>query len=657
MSAAATARQLVVKFVGAVDPSLGKAAATVNGKLKGAGTAADNTKAKTAALAATALVVAGAAVKMGKDSVAAFKSAAGEVIPLKRNLGLTAEDASRLRFQMKMSGLDVTASGKSWTFFSKVLAGAVAGSKAQQKAMDSLGVSYKDAQGKALPMAQLIPLISDRFASMKDGPEKTALAMKLFGKQGAALLPFLNKGSAGLADLAAQSDKYGETLTGENLAALVASKKAQREWSAAVEGFQVQFGAKLLPLLTLGATTITGVLIPAMNGGAAFFRDNQAAIGLTASVVGVLVVGYGALAIAQNAQAAGGFLKYLVTVGQATKVWSIAQGFLNVVMSANPIALVVIAIAALVAGIIYAYNNCKEFRQVVDVSFKAIADSAVWLWNNALQPALKWIVAGFGWVMDGVANFLDALGTVPGFEWEKGAATSIRGVAKAAKDAANNINQIPIRKRVVVSAADEASAKLATVQSKLAGLKDKLVKAKAEGDTSEVDRLQRKIDALKDKRVKLQAEIEKGTIVGKVKIIADPGQKGNGSARFRMIAMAGGGILGGERHAAQIAQAGAMRLWAEPETGGEGYVPLGASKRGQSIPVWWEIGRRLGVVQFAQGGVYGGQGQVASGASIAELLMAIRALGALITAANERLVAETLRAASSGPQPVTRLGH
>lgn len=58
-----------------------------------------------------------------------------------------------------------------------------------------------------------------------------------------------------------------------------------------------------------------------------------------------------------------------------------------------------------------------------------------------------------------------------------------------------------------------------------------------------------------------------------------------------------------ESHVAQIAPAGAWRVWAEPETGGESYIPLAASKRSRSLQVWRETGRRLGVMGFENGGV------------------------------------------------------
>lgn len=50
-----------------------------------------------------------------------------------------------------------------------------------------------------------------------------------------------------------------------------------------------------------------------------------------------------------------------------------------------------------------------------------------------------------------------------------------------------------------------------------------------------------------------------------------------------------------ENHVAQIAPAGAWRVWAEPETGGEAYIPLAPSKRARSLEVWQETGARLGV--------------------------------------------------------------
>ena len=51
---------------------------------------------------------------------------------------------------------------------------------------------------------------------------------------------------------------------------------------------------------------------------------------------------------------------------------------------------------------------------------------------------------------------------------------------------------------------------------------------------------------------------------------------------------------GRENHRAQIAPAGAWRIWAEPETGGEAYIPLASSKRARSTAILDEVAGRFG---------------------------------------------------------------
>jgi hypothetical protein len=63
---------------------------------------------------------------------------------------------------------------------------------------------------------------------------------------------------------------------------------------------------------------------------------------------------------------------------------------------------------------------------------------------------------------------------------------------------------------------------------------------------------------------------------------------------------ANGGVK--EKHNAQIAKAGDWRVWAEPETGGEAYIPLGRNKRNQALPVMAEVARRFGMDGYANGG-------------------------------------------------------
>lgn len=215
--------------------------------------------------------------------------------------------------------------------------------------------------------------------------------------------------------------------------------------------------------------------------------------------------------IADNKDSLGYWAKALGVVGGAFLA-------LNVIMSANPISLVVIAIAALVAGLLWAYDNVKWFRDGVNVAFEALGAAGRWLWNNALAPALRGIVTGFAWVVDGIANMLAALGTVPGFEWAASAAVDLRSLAHDAEVAAHNIKDIPSPEMQT----QESLKQIDTLNTKIRGIKGKIVEAKAKGDTKEVDRLKAKLDKLRDKKLDVQAHVRK-TGVTTIKTIAAGG--------------------------------------------------------------------------------------------------------------------------------------
>ncbi|WP_280273371.1 phage tail tape measure protein [Nocardia wallacei] len=63
---------------------------------------------------------------------------------------------------------------------------------------------------------------------------------------------------------------------------------------------------------------------------------------------------------------------------------------------------------------------------------------------------------------------------------------------------------------------------------------------------------------------------------------------------------------GTENHRAQIAPAGDMRVWAEPETGGEAYIPLAQAKRSRSTAILADVAARFGydLLQFSKGGLH-----------------------------------------------------
>lgn len=270
----------------------------------------------------------------------------------------------------------------------------------------------------------------------------------------------------------------------------------------------------------------------------------------------------------------------------------------------GPWGLVIAGLALLVAGLIYAYQHSETFRNIVNGALEQVGRMFRWLWNAAVQPAVQGITMGISWIVRSIAGMLRAFGTLPGQEWATGAADAMDSFADSVDSAAGSILKIPDPK---VDTHD-SKKQVKDLDKQIKGLRGKVVEARAKGDTKAVKNLQEEIKKLHDKQIELRVQTKMDAKSKKLSAQFGWGYANGGITDFTRFATGGiaqafakGGLLksfagGAENHIAQIARPGAMRLWAEPETGGEAYIPLSASKRNRSLAIWEETGRRLGAL-------------------------------------------------------------
>lgn len=344
----------------------------------------------------------GAVANFAKSAVSNFEDTAKAAKTLSLQTGMSVDDASRLSYALQRTGVDSAASGTALKTFSKNLSG-------NSDAFKSLGVATKDAQGNTLSMNQILEATADKFKSMPDGPEKTAEAVALFGKQGTAMIPILNKGSAGIAELEANSDKYGLTISGPMAASVTKATQNQKDWSDATKGLSVQFGASLLPVLTQAAGFVTQHVIPAITSATGLIERHQGAVAVLLPVITGLVGVMGVVVSATKlATLAGEAHTVATTIGAgASKAFAAGQWLVNAAMSANPIMLVVLAVAALAAGFILAYQHSKTFRDIVNGAVndvKQVVESVVNWFKNTAVPGAQ---AGIKVVTDAVTAVRD----------------------------------------------------------------------------------------------------------------------------------------------------------------------------------------------------------------------------------------------------------
>lgn len=138
-----------------------------------------------------------------------------------------------------------------------------------------------------------------------------------------------------------------------------------------------QFGQKLLPAYTQVLSAGVKVL--------EFLGQHQGAVTVAVAAIGLLSVTLlglsAASAIYNGAMAA---------VKIATTIATAAQWLWNAALTANPIGIIVVGIALLVAGLIYAWKNSETFRNVVIGAFNAIkaVGAAVWNWLKSAASAV-----------------------------------------------------------------------------------------------------------------------------------------------------------------------------------------------------------------------------------------------------------------------------
>jgi hypothetical protein len=373
--------------------------------------------------------------KLVEGSVKAFESLAGTTRGMQRIIGGTSEEVSGLAGAMKLSGVSADNVTGTLTIFSKKLAAAAGDAKTSASMTAALGTSFKDAHGNLLPMSDLLPAVADRFKDMPNGIEKTALATQLFGRSGTQMIPFLNKGSEGIGELTAKAKDMGLVLDDASMNSFAESKKAQREFDATMQGLSVTIGSALLPVIEAFQTFVRDILSPVIKGATGFVRDHKEEFAKLAEgiksglmpivkVLGdfmrdVLAPALGAVfgwisdnlpTVATFTGVLGGLFVMFNSIRIATGLWSIAQGVLNAIMAINPFVLVAIAVAALVAAIVWVATKTTFFQD----TWKAMSKFVVDVWNGVvgfLGDSMKTIGNA---VATGITNVINFFKNMPG---------------------------------------------------------------------------------------------------------------------------------------------------------------------------------------------------------------------------------------------------
>lgn len=275
-----------------------------------------------------AAAVGGLAV-LGKRAI----DSADNLNDLSQRTGVGVEALSKFGAAAEDSGSSLDEVAKA---MGKLAKGIVDPASKTNEALRSIGVSSVDARGKIRSVDEIMLDLADKFAKLPDGAEKTALAMQIFGKSGANLIPMLNGGREAMS-------QYSATVTKE-------MAEAADKFNDAINMIMRELAGPFNQAITAALPYITQL---AQQLGSALPGAIQAVIPVLSGFLGILAqVGqwFATLTPQQQGFVAGAAALTVAFIALAPAITAVITVFTAIGPLLAGISAAMVAIPALIAG-------------------------------------------------------------------------------------------------------------------------------------------------------------------------------------------------------------------------------------------------------------------------------------------------------------------
>ena len=383
-------------------------------------TAIDNTQAAMAAWGVEAedtslmldlLNKAGQDTGEGVDSLAASLTSNA---PALQEMGFNVSDAAMFLANLSKNGVDAS--------------GTMAGLK---KALSN-------AAAEGTPMSEALAEIEDSIKNASTSTEAITTATELFGsKAGAAIATAVRQGNLSFEQLGTSMKDFEGNVSDTFAATLDAPDK----FAQAIQDIKTEFAdltGRIMeehgPQIEEFFNTITEDLMPKLEEGIGWLIDNLPLVGGAIAALTAAVVAF------KTAAAIGSIINLWKEYEVASKLAAAGQWLVNAAMSANPIGILITALAALVAAFIYLWNTSEDFRnfwlglwenikEIVNIAIEAIkafftplVEFFKAIWEQIKEPVLiliDLIVLRFKLMIEAIRLVISKLAPIFVNAWNK----------------------------------------------------------------------------------------------------------------------------------------------------------------------------------------------------------------------------------------------
>jgi len=272
---------------------------------------------------------------------------------------------------------------------------------------------------------EVFNIMADAISKETDIAKRSALGVSVFGKSWAELYPLLAQGAEGIRKA---GDAIPNLINDRQIAGAKLWNSTIGEMKAHIQGF--------MDILRTAVIQYVGPYVLALKEWIENNRELikekiheyiQKAVVMFKKAVGVIQElikhvqkvlkffkewGPIILAVGATVGVLWGIVSAVIAIKNAITMVKAAMAILNAVMAANPIALIIIGVAALIAGFVLLVNKVGGFKAAIE---------------TVAQTIMKFLLAPFNLVLDAVEGLMWALGHVPGMDWAKQASAAIGG--------------------------------------------------------------------------------------------------------------------------------------------------------------------------------------------------------------------------------------
>ncbi len=335
------------------------------------------------------------------SSVKNFTATGDAIHKMAIRTGASTEALSELGFAAEQSGASLETIGKAFKAQADFIEDAKDGLSTSTVALDKLGLSLEDLQGKT--PEQVFMTLSSAIGGLADPMERAAIANDVFKRSGQELIPLFAAGADGIANMRAEAQQLGISMSQEQAEAAAKFGDSMNSLKQSMMGVGIQIGTALVPILTTLVEKVTPVITKLSKWAAENPKLTQAVL-IVAGAVGAFMLAVAPLLI---------MLPGLATAFSAVSAIVPIVGAVIAALT-GPIGIIIAIVVALTVIIVRNWDKVKEITSVtfqfIGFLFAKVFNGIKDVVSGTVDFVIKAIDNMLGWIFDAIRALTDLIG-------------------------------------------------------------------------------------------------------------------------------------------------------------------------------------------------------------------------------------------------------